>query len=193
MPFWSQTSRLLGRTITPEGISPQSEKVKQFFQKLKFPKSKEDLQRFIGFLKYYRNYIPRLSEKLSPFFKLLKETSQFCIPNTVLDTFNELNQQLEKSCSLALKQPNKNKQLILMTDASFTAAVMIEDDPNQKLQSRRKTYAPIAFGSKTFNPTQIKMSIYAKEFLAIYFAFSEFGHLMWGSVFPLSSSQITVQ
>ena len=29
------------------------------------------------------------------------------------------------------------------------------------------------------------MSIYAKEFLAIYFAFSEFGHLMWGSIFPV--------
>ena len=75
-----------------------------------------------------------------------------------------------------------------MTDASFTAAgyaIMIEDDPDQKLQSRRKTYAPIAFGSKTFNTTQLKMSIYAKEFLAIYFAFSEFGHLMWGSVFPV--------
>ena len=178
----------LGRTITPEGVSPQAENVKQILQKLKFPKSKKALQRYIGFLNYYRNYIPRLSKKLSPFFKLLKKTSQFCIPNTVLDTFNELNQQLEKSCSLALKQPIKNKQLILMTDASFTAAgyaIMIEDDPNQKLQSRRKTYAPIAFGSKTFNPTQIKMSIYAEEFLAIYFAFSEFGHLMWGSVFPV--------
>ena len=75
-----------------------------------------------------------------------------------------------------------------MTDASFTAAgyaIMIEDDPNQKLRSRRKPYAPIAFGSKTFNPTQLKMSIHAKEFLAIYLAFSEFGHLMWGSVFPV--------
>ena len=77
--------------------------------------------------------IPRLSEKLSPFFKLLKETSQFCIPNAILHNFNELNQQLEKSCSLALKQPIKNKQLNLMTDSSsfqlMTAAgyaIMIE-------------------------------------------------------------------
>ena len=29
------------------------------------------------------------------------------------------------------------------------------------------------------------MSIYAKEFLAIFFAFSEFGHLLWGSTFPV--------
>ena len=178
----------LGRTITPQGVSPQTEKVKQFLQKLKFPKSKKALQRYIGFLNYYRNYIPRLSKKLTPFFKLLKQTSQFSIPDTILEAFKNLNQQLEQSCKLALKQPIKNKQLILMTDASFTAAgyaIMIEDDPDQKLQSRRKTYAPIAFGSKTFNTTQLKMSIYAKEFLAIYFAFSEFGHLMWGSVFPV--------
>ena len=68
-----------------------------------------------------------------------------------------------------------------MSDASFTAAgyvILIEDDPQQKLQPKRKTYAPIAFGSKTFNPTKLKMSIYAKEFLAKFFAFSEFGHLM---------------
>ena len=92
---------------------------------------------------------------------------------------------------MALKQPPKDKQLIVMSDASFTAAgyaIMIEDDPQrkQKLQSKRKTYAPIAFGSKTFNPTQLKMSIYAKEFSAIFFAFSKFGHLMWGSTFPVT-------
>ena len=75
-----------------------------------------------------------------------------------------------------------------MSDASFTAAgyaIMIEDDPNQKLQSKRKTFAPVAFGSKTFNPTQTKMSIYVNEFLSIYFAFFEFGQFMWGSTFPV--------
>ena len=52
-----------------------------------------------------------------------------------------------------------------MTDAIFTAAgyaIMSEDDPNQKFQSTQKPHAPIVFGSKTFNPTQLKMSIQAK-------------------------------
>ena len=86
-------------------------------------------------LNFYRNYIPRLSEKLTPFFKLPKQTSQFSIPDTILEVFKNLNQQLEQSCKLAPKQPIKNKQLILMTDASFTAAgyaIMIEDEPDQK-------------------------------------------------------------
>ena len=179
----------LGRTITLEGVSPQVDKVKDFLAKLKFPKSKKGLQRYIGFLNYYRNYIPRLSERLTPFFKLLKETNKFYISTELTCNFEQLNNLLLQSCQMALKQPLKDKQLIVMSDASFTAAgyaIMFEDDPQQKLQSKRKTYAPIAFGSKTFNPTQLKMSIYAKEFLAIFFAFPEFGHLMWGSTFPVN-------
>ena len=75
-----------------------------------------------------------------------------------------------------------------MTDASFGAAgyaVLMEDDGSQKFTSLRKSYAPVAYGSKTFTPAQIKMSIYAKEFLAIYFAFKEFGHIFWGAPKPV--------
>ena len=57
-----------------------------------------------------------------------------------------------------------------MTDTSFTAAgyaILTEDDPNQKFTSVKKSYAPIAYGLKTFIPSQLKMSIYAKEFLYI--------------------------
>ena len=171
----------LGRTSTRDGVATQADKVKDFLTKLRFPKSKKALQSYIGSLTYYRNYIPRLSEQLTPFFKLLKGTSKVYVPTNLVEKFTHLNKLLNNSCQLALKQPLKNKQLIVMSDASFTAAgyaIMIEDDPNQKLQSKRKTYAPIAFGSRTFNPTQTKMSIYAKEFLSIYFAFVEF---VWGT------------
>ena len=58
---------------------------------------------------------------------------------------------------------------------------MTEEDPEQKITSTRKTYAPVAFGSKPFSPSQLKMSIYVKEFLAIYFAFMEYSHILWGS------------
>ena len=75
-----------------------------------------------------------------------------------------------------------------MTDASFHAAgyaVLIEDDPNQKYTSTCKTYAPIAYGSKTYSPSEIKMSIYAKKILAIYMAFKVFGHIFWGTTKPV--------
>ena len=142
-------------------------------------------------MNYYRNYIPRLAERLTPFFQLLKTTdAKTKIPITpdLMKEFSEINEALDRCCQLALRQPLPGKQLVLMTDASFQAAgyaVLIEDDPNQKYTSTRKTYAPIAYGSKTYSPSQIKISIYAKEFLAIYMSFNEIGHIFWGSTKPV--------
>ena len=75
-----------------------------------------------------------------------------------------------------------------MTDACVSAAwyaVLVEDDPLEEYTSTRKDFAPVAYGSKTFSPTQLKMSIYAQEFLAIFFAFKEFGHIFWGTLKPV--------
>ena len=178
----------LGRTITPDGVRPQRPRVQNFLEKTKFPKSKKALQRYLGFLNYYRNYIPRISEKLTPFFKLLTKDEKVMVTPDLLDKFSEINKALDRCCELALKQPLPNKQIALMTDASFTAAgyaVLMEDDPLEKLTSTRKAYAPVAYGSKTFSPAQLKMSIYAKEFLAIFFAFKVFGHIFWGTPKPV--------
>ena len=61
---------------------------------------------------------------------------------------------------------------------------MIEDNPDQKLQSKRKTYAPVAFGSKISSPAHFKMSIYSKELLAISMAFVEFAHFLLAATKP---------
>ena len=189
--FELQELDFLGRTITTKGVAPQKQKITNFLEKLKFTRSKKALQRYIGFLNYYRNYIPRLAEQLTPFFQLLKTTdakTKITLTPDIMKEFRGINETLDRCCQLALRQPLPGKQLVLMTDASFQAAgyaVLIEDDPNQKYTSTRKTYAPIAYGSKTYSPSQIKMSIYAKEFLAIYMAFKEFGQIFWGATKPV--------
>ena len=137
-----------------------------------------------GFVSYYRNYIPRMAEKLNPFYELLKAEVLINITSELKETFDSVNKALSDACKLALRQPIPGKQLILMTDASFRSAgyaLMIED---QKIQSKRKTYAAVAFGSKIFTPTQLKRSIYSKEFLAIYMAFLEFAHILWEATKP---------
>ena len=119
---------------------------------------------------------------------MLKRDEKVIVSKELVQQFEEINKALDKCCDLALQQPIPNKQISLMTDASFGAAgyaVLIENDPNQKFTSLRKSYAPVAYGSKTFTPTQIKMSIYAMELLAIYFAFKEFGHIFWGAPKPV--------
>ena len=96
--------------------------------------------------------MPRLAKRLTPFFQLLKTTdakSKIPITPDIMKEFSEMNEPLDRCCQLALRQTLIGKQLVLVTDASFQAAgyaVLIEDDPNQKYTSTRKTYAPIAYG-----------------------------------------------
>ena len=148
-----------------------------------------------------------MAERLTSYFQLLKTTDTKAkipiTPTNIMNGLTERNKGLNRCCQLVLRQPLPGKQLVLMTDASFQAAgyaLLIEGDPSQKYTSIRKTYAPIAYVSKTYTPSQLKIYIYAKEFLAIYLAFTEFGHffgmrlnqwLSWqtGNQSPYSSKQ----
>ena len=135
----------LGRTISPEGISPQALKSQNFLGKLRFPKSKKALQRYLGFVNYYRNYIPRMAEKLNPFCKLLKTEVPISITSELKETFDSVNKALSDACELALKQLIPGKQLILMTDASFRSAgyaLMIEAIPIRKYNQSGKRMPP---------------------------------------------------
>ena len=155
---------------------------------MRFPKSKKALQRYVGFVNYYRSYIPRLAEKFNPLYKLLKAEVPINITSELKETFDSVNKALSDARQLVLKQLTPGKQLVLMTDASFRSAgyaLMIEDNPDQKIQSKRKTYAPVGFGSKVFSPAQLKMSSHPKESLAIYMAFLEFAHILWETSKPM--------
>ena len=65
--FGVKQIEFLGRTFSSEGVSPQTHKIQIFRNKLRFPKSKRPLQRCPEFVKYYRFFIPRMTEKLQPF------------------------------------------------------------------------------------------------------------------------------
>ena len=133
--FGVRQVEFLGGTISTEGVSPQTHEIQNFLNKLRFPKSKKALQWYLGFVNYYRNYIPRIAEKLNPFYKLLKAEVPIKITSELKETFDSVNKALSDACQLALKRPIPGNQLVLITDASFRSAgyaLMIEDNPDQK-------------------------------------------------------------
>ena len=105
----------------------------------------------------------------------------------LLDNYKAIKATLAEACELALKQPITGRQYVLLTDASFRAsgyAPMIEEDKDRKLNSSKITFASVAFEAKMFSPAQLKMSIFCKEFLAIYHAFLEYSQLLWETTLP---------
>ena len=136
---------------TTKGVALQK-KVNKFLEDVNFPQSRTALQHYIGFLKYYRSYIHRLAERLTPFFQLLKTTDDKAktpISRDKTKKLREVNKALDRGCQLALRQPLPGKQLVFMNNAIFQAAgyaVLIEVYPNQKNTSTRKIYVPLAYG-----------------------------------------------
>ena len=115
---------------------------------------------------------------------MLKNDKKVPVTKELVQQIEEINRAFVNCCDLALQQPLPKKKSALMTDAisdSAGKAVLIEDDAHQKFTSLRKSYAPVAYGSKRFTPAQIKMSIYAREFSAKDFAFETFGHIFRGA------------
>ena len=50
--FGVKPVEILGRTISSDGVSPQTHKIQNFLNKLRFPKSKKALQRYLGFVNF---------------------------------------------------------------------------------------------------------------------------------------------
>ena len=64
---------------------------------------------------------------------MLKSDEKVPVSDELVQQFEEINKALNKCCDLALQQPIPNKELAIITDASFGAAgyaVLIEDDPH---------------------------------------------------------------
>ena len=111
-----------------------------------------------------------MAEQPNLFYKLLKTEVPIDITSELKETFDLVNKALTDAFELATETTHSRKVARLedgcqLQNAGY--ALMIEDNPDQKIQSKRKTYAPVAFGSKIVSPAQHKMSIYSKEFLAI--------------------------
>ena len=77
------------------------------------------LQTYLGFVNYYKIYIPRMVEKPNHFYKVLKMEVPINITLELKETFDSVKKAVGEDCDLALKQPTPGKQLALVKDASF--------------------------------------------------------------------------
>ena len=103
--------------------------------------------------------------------------------NTIFDKKENLAQASKFSVLLLLT----NKQLVINCNTSKHAAVHVlltEDYTNENKTSSRAC-TPAAHSSRRLTAGQLSLTTYAKKFIAIHFAFDEFGHVFWGVKSPI--------
>ena len=184
--FGAKSISFLGNVITEEGIKPEKKKIEEFLSKVRLPTTVKQVKRLIGFLQFFKAYLPNLGTKLIPFYKLLRKDIPFELLDEHRLAFKTLCEDLQRATELTLRLAKANAQFVLLCDASYHGAgfvLMVETSDDNR--SKRKNYAPVSFGSRVFNTAQLKLSIYCKEFLALYFALEHFAHFLWGAEKPV--------
>ena len=118
--FCAESIHFLGQTLNSEFVHPQLKKI-DAINNFVLPKTKKQLQSFLGFCNYYRNYVKNYANIASKLYDLVKKSSPKVIvwSDEYLFHFNNLKDALSQDIKLFHVDPNE--PFMLQTDASSYA------------------------------------------------------------------------
>ena len=114
--------KYLGWTISKAGQGVQKDKIEKQLAHMRMPRSLRQIQKLIGFMNYFKNYIPRLAEKLLPFYRLLQKGERIHTTDEHRKMLNILKDDLRMTMERTMRLPLANKQYVIMSDACDFAA-----------------------------------------------------------------------
>lgn len=175
--FFVESVEFLGYVISGSGIQPQPNKL-EAIKNAPYPTDVHKLKSLLGFLNFYRNFIPRMSSILEPLHNLLKKGVEWNFSEdckVAVDTIKEL-----MGNNTILTNYFPDLPVKLYTDAStcgLGAALMhvFKDG----------TMRPIEFASRSLTTAEKKYSILDLEALAIVFGLNKFFQYLFGREFTL--------
>jgi hypothetical protein len=115
--FWLNSMKLLGHTISKDGISVDPSKVQEVMD-WKPPNSVHQICSFLGLAGYYRRFIPDFSRIAKPMTELLKKGVKFVWSEACEKSFHTLRQHL--TSAPVLVQLNNSKPFEVFYDALGT-------------------------------------------------------------------------
>ena len=178
--FMRTETKYLGRIVSADGIKPDPEAVTKIQEWLP-PRNKEELQSFLGFASYYRDFVPFHASKVQPMQELLKKNQHFCWEERHQEAFNSVKQALSNATTLAA--PNEQGRFVLDTDASTVAIAGIL---HQEQENNSKTILrPIVYGSKSLTKTQLNYGAPKLEMYAVFYFVEKFHSYLAGREFTL--------
>ena len=166
----------LGNIISKGTIRPDMEKVKAVYQ-LAPPKTRKQLQSFLGSTGYYNRFISDYSAKAAPLTSLLKQDQEYTWTPECQKSFETLKYALTDNTVLQL--PQFEKQFYLFVDASGLAAGAV------LTQLYEKTFKPVYYASHKWNDVEARRGTYELELSALVFGLKQFRMFLQSAYFEI--------
>jgi len=177
--------RYLGHIVSGEGVATDPEKVRAV-KSWPAPKNVKELQRFLGFVGYYRRFIPDFARIAQPLFKLLGGKGKKAAPiefvwgSAQQTAFDDLVERSSSAPVLAFA--DYSQPFVVHTDASFDGlgAVLCQGEKGKE--------RPIAFASRSLSNAELNYPVHKLEFLAMKWAVVEkFSDYLVGAKFRVET------
>ena len=166
----------LGRLISCDGVKVTEDKIWTITE-WPIPKNKTDVESFLGFMNYHRDFIPNFSHVAECLYQLTGKKTPFDWTEERFQAFQELKGLA--TSDMVLAYPIPGEPFILDTDASDRAigAVLSQvQDGGER---------PISFGSKVLTPAQRRYCTTRKELLAVIAFTRQYRHYLLGNQFTV--------
>lgn len=167
----SKSISYLGFFIKDGIITPDPDRLLKI-ENYKLVKNAKGVQRFLGFINYYRKFIKNISEKTKTLYLMATEKISFN-QNEANSNINMLIEELYKSEALTL--PNFKLQFIVECDASDMGIGCV------LLQNVNGNELTIKYGSRMLTEAERKYSTTEKEFLSIVYATKYFKEYLYNN------------
>lgn len=136
----------LGHIIDQDGLHPTKEKV-QAIQEAPKPQNVGELRSFFGIINYYNRFLPKLSSKLAPLYRLLQKDVKWTWGTEQDKAFEAAKRALQDDSLLV--HYDESKPLILACDASQYGLGAVLSHVMEDGQER-----PVAYASRTLTSAE---------------------------------------
>ena len=156
--LFQQEVEFLGRKVGIDGVGITQSKIETVLN-WPGPRNKTEVESFLGFVNYHRDFIPDFAEKASSLYELTGLSTTFNWSSNQQEAFEILKKSMITAPVLAY--PYSHDTFILDTDASNVAIGA------ELLQVQDGVERTIAYGSHILTLAQRKYCTTRKELLAV--------------------------
>jgi hypothetical protein len=164
--FAMQKRKLLGHIVSIEGVRIDPDRV-EAIQALSLPKSKKEVQAFLGRINFLRRFVSNFAELVKHITTMLRKGNEVKWTAEPRKSFDQIKKALTEAPVLV--SPDYSKDFLIFSFASCDTVAVVLLQKNDRGQEH-----PIAFFSKALRDAELQYEIMEKQAYALVKALKAF-------------------